>query len=356
MRLMNLNRIKLLVICCLVTIFLWLPLLKIPFDKASAAQSEEARIAKLAEGARKEGKLLWYVVLSTPTAEKYRKEFQKKYPYIKFTYYRSGEERQMTRILSEARAKKHAFDVVTTNAFVGELLKKKRLLAKYHSPQRDFYPEGIKDPEGYWTSIYDNLGIIGYNTKLVSPREAPKTWNDLLDPKWKGKMGMDVKAYYWFASMLKIMGEEKGLEYMKNLSDQNIRFRNGRTLNAQLLAAGEMSIGICLYNHRIEDLKGKGAPVEWIAIEPVVPTIHPLALSAHAPHPNAAKLFMEFMLSREGQEILKGDFYIPSRMDVKALIPSMKEGLKILPFNPSILEDYDRYVNLYRNILMKMKK
>ncbi|MFC1816828.1 ABC transporter substrate-binding protein [Thermodesulfobacteriota bacterium] len=317
-----------------------------------AALGQEEITATLIEGAKKEGKLLWYTLLATTLAGNFVKKFQEKYPYIKLEFYRSGDEKLSTRIMAEARAKRNVFDVVVTTGIWAELLKKKGLLAKYLSPHRKFYPEGCKDSEGYWTDIFINLNTIGYNTRLVSRPEAPKTWNDLLDPKWKGKLGMDTKAYYWFANMLKMMGEEKGLEYMKKLSEQDIQFRTGRTLNTQMLVVGEVTIGITLYNAKVEEMKRKGAPIEWVAIEPVVPEIHPLAISAHAPHPNAAKIFVEFMLSKEGQEIMASALKIPSRTDVEAIVPKLKKGIKILPFDFSIADNYGKYIKLYREILM----
>ena len=151
--------------------------------------------------------------------------------------------------------------------------------------------------------------------------------------------------------MLKIMGEEKGLEYMKRLAKQDIQFRTGRTVNTQMLAAGEFSIGIALYNQRVEEWKRKGSPVEWIVVEPVVSEMNPIAVSARAPHPNAARLFVDFVLSREGQEMISSFLRIPARVDVEAQIPELKlKGKKIWPIDLKIADDYDRYLKLFREI------
>jgi len=160
---------------------------------------------------------------------------------------------------------------------------------------------------------------------------------------------MPTNSYFWFANMLKTMGEEKGLAYMKNLSDQNIQFRTGPTLNAQLLAAGEISVGIRLYAERIEQMKSEGAPVEWVGVEPVVPLTHPLGISAQAPNPNAARLFVDFVLSREGQKELAGFYKTPTRNDVQPLAPRLK-NINFIPFDETILNDYEEYVNLYRKM------
>lgn len=321
--------------------------------RALAATAEEQTAAALVEGAKKEGKVVWYTMLTTAEADTVAKKFREKYPFIVPEMYRAGAEKMLTRILAENQAKRHIFDTLMITQAESEILNRKGLFTKYQSPQRKFYPEGLKDADGHWTDLYLNLNVIGYNTKMVSPREVPRTLEDLLKPRWKGKMGMDTKAYTWFASVLKQMGEKRGLEYMKKLGEQNILFRTGRTLNAQMVAAGETDIGIALYNQRIEEMKAKGAPVNWVAIEPVVPEIHPLAISAYAPHPNAARLLVDYLLSKEGQGVIASFFRIPSRADVDPLIPAMKKGLKIMPPDFSMVDNYDKYTRLYRELLMR---
>ena len=337
----------------ILTLCLGFALVMLPRDNARAASAEEENTAKLIAGAKKEGKLLWYATLVTNDAERLLKRFQEKYPFIKTELFRTGDDGMMTRIMAEAQAKRPAFDVVMITGIAGEILKRKGLTAKYLSPERKFYPEGSKDPEGYWTDIYMNLFTIGYNTKLISRQEAPKTWADLLQPKWKKKMGMDTKSFYWFAVMLKSMGDEKGLDYMKKLANQEIQFRTGQPLITQLMAAGEVNLGVALYNQVVEVMKTQGGPVEWVAVEPVIPQIHPLSVASQAPHPNAARLFVDFLLAKEGQEMLASFARIPSRIDVDPLIPRLKRGLKIMPFDFGIVDDYDRSIKHYREILLK---
>lgn len=353
MRFLNLKAMKLLVIFCLVILFLGSFFFVFPLGKASAAQLKEERTAILVEGAKKEGKLAWYTTTPPDATSKYIKKFQEKYPFIEFEIYRSGDQNLMIKVMAEVQAKRYRFDVLQTTSIYLAMLVGKGALAEYLSPEREFYSEIFKDTEGYWTAAQFNLDTMGYNTKLVSPREVPKNWNDLLDPKWKGRMGMDTKAYWWFAHMLKIMGEKKGLEYFEKLSKQDIKFRTGNTLNAQMVAGGEVSIGFTIYNYVIEEMKSRGAHVEWVAFEPVVPEMISLAISANAPNPNAARLFVDFMLSKDGQEILASTFRIPCRTDVDAIVPKLKKGIKIFPGDHNIARDYGRYVKLYREILMK---
>ena len=318
-------------------------------------QSEKEDTAKLIEGAKKEGKMVWYAAVGGSDSDRLLKGFELRYPFIKAECYRVGAEKLLTKILAEVRADKHLFDVADNGVLEGETLAKKGIFAKYISPQWKFYPEEHRHPEGYWTGIYSNKVVIAYNTHLVSPKGVPKTYEDLLDPQWKGKIGMDTKAYYEFAVMLKIMGGgEKGLRYMNKLSEQNIQFRTGRSLILTLMAAGEISIGIALYNHSVEELKGKGAPLEWAALEPVIDKTHPFGIYSRAPHPNAAKLFVEFVLSKEGQEILASCYRIPTRIDVDAIVPRLKcKDKRMFPLDLSVVENFESYVKLYQNVLMK---
>ena len=340
---------------CGVAFLMVFPFLMTPFDRALAAESEEERTAKLVEGAKKEGSLLWYATIDVKDGEKILRRFEEKYPFIKAQMYRAGGDAMLSRIMAEARVGKHLWDVTINGGLKGEFQKRKGLFAKYLSPESKFFPKEFKDPEGYWTDMYLNVKVLGYNTKLVSPQNVPKSYEELLDPKWKGKMGLVTNAYYWFAIMLKTMGEEKGLEYMRKLSDQNIQFRTGRTLVTDMVVAGETSLAIALYNERVEEMKAKGAPIDWVPLDPVVPQIHPLGISANAPHPNAARLFVDFILSREGQQVIASCYRIPSRVDVDPIVPRLKQGLKIAPFDCSLAEDYEKHVKMYREILVKRR-
>jgi iron(III) transport system substrate-binding protein len=320
-----------------------------------AVQSENERVAKLVEGAKKEKKLLWYTTVSVGEGTELLKNFKKKYPFIKTGIVKVGSEKLMNKILTENRAKKYFFDVVMTGA-EGILLKKRGITAKYISPHQKFYAEGSKDPEGYWTDAYLTLNVVGYNTKLVSAKDVPKVWEDLLNPKFKGNMGMDNDGFEWLAGMLDGMGEEKGMSFFNKLSQQNIIVRPGRTLNAQLVTAGELDIGVTLYIQRIEKLKKKGAPIEWAGLDPVVAEIHPIAISAHAPHPNAAMLFVDFILSKEGQEIIASFYRMPSRMDVDHKISGLKKRLKhVKIIDASVVDNYDKYIKLYHKFFLKKK-
>jgi iron(III) transport system substrate-binding protein len=180
--------------------------------------------------------------------------------------------------------------------------------------------------------------VIGYNTKLVPKGEAPKNWEDLLNPRWKGKLGMDDEEYFWHAGMLKYWGEDKGRKYMESLSRQGLQFRNGHALLADLMSVGEFPVAVVIYPDQIEQMKLKGQPVEWVkTTDPILVNLAPVSVAAKAPHPNAAKLLMNYGISKEGQEILQKARRASARHDVMPLVPDMDPTkLKLVPLDPEI--------------------
>jgi iron(III) transport system substrate-binding protein len=320
------------------------------FSSGGRAQTDK-EMDKIIEGAKREGRVVYYGSTSTTEANEMLKGFQKKYPFVKPDMYRAGSDTLLEKILIEARAGRHAADVYNLRAFTTTVLVQRGLLAKHPTRHAQFYKEGFKDRDGQWTSFYMNPATFGYNTKLVSPAEAPKDWPDLLDPKWKGQMIMDREESEWYANMLAVMGQEKGRQFMKRLAGQNIIFRAGHTLLAQLVAAGEHKIGIVLYSPRVEQMKAAGAPIEWARAKPVIAYHYSIGVAAHAPNPNAARLFTDYFLSKEGQDLVAKLGRVPVRSDVRANPPHLVEGVNLVPSDPAIAEkDFQKYFEEYRKV------
>src|ERR671910_496261 len=274
-----------------------------------------------------EGKLMFYAAFNAADSKKLTDGFKQLHPKIDAAFYRTTDAALMERILTENRAGQNLWDVAMTTSFYGHNLKKRGLFAPYDSPERKFFKDGYKDPHGAWTSVYTNYAALGYNTGTVPKGSVPQSYADLLKPEWKGNIGMDSKAYEWFGTMLKAMGEEKGLPYMRELAKQT-QLRAGRTLLAQLVAAGEFKGALSAYSQTFEVLKPSGAPVDWVYLNPVFANIHPTGVAAKAPHPNAARLFMDFVLSKRGQEMIRGMNRIPDRIDTPPGQARLVEGLK----------------------------
>jgi iron(III) transport system substrate-binding protein len=248
--------------------------------------------------------------------------------------------------LTESRAGQNLADVLSTTSFYGHNLKKRRLFASYDSPERKNFRDPNKDPQAMWTSIYTNYGAFGYNTRNVSKASVPKSFADLLKPEWKGQIGMDSRPYEWFATMVKAMGDEKGLAFMRDLAKQ-AQLRAGRNLIAQLVAAGEFKGGLTAYSQTFETLKLAGAPVDWVYLNPVFANIHPTGILAKAPHPNAARLFIDFVLSKRGQELIRGMSRIPDRIDTPPEQARLMEGIKPAFAPAEVFENFERYAKMF---------
>jgi len=302
--------------------------------------------AEVKERAEAEGKLMFYASFNAADSKTLTDGFKQLYPKIDAVFYRSTDAALMERILTEGRAGQNLWDVAMTTSFYGHNLKKRGVFATYDSPERKYFREGYKDPQATWTSIYTNYSAFGYNTRNVPKASVPKSYADLLKPEWKGQIGMDSRPYEWFGTLIKAMGDEKGLSFMRELAKQ-AQLRAGRNLVAQLVAAGEFKGGLTGYSQTFETLKPAGAPVDWVYLNPVFANIHPTGISAKAPHPNAARLFMDFVLSKRGQELIRGISRIPDRIDVLPEQARLMEGIKPAFAPTEVLDNFERYAKLF---------
>jgi iron(III) transport system substrate-binding protein len=310
------------------------------------------RETKIREGARKEGNLIWYSSTTADDSLVLSQKFQEIYPFVKVQHLRGPSEKMVERILLESRAGSFKADVVALPEIELELLVQKKLLLKHAGLEQQVFPANVRDPQGHWTGIYVTAWATAYNTKLVSAQTAPKRYADLLNPKWKGLIGMDVEPYSWFITSYRYLeghqGAENSTNYFKKLAAQDIQWRKGHSLIAQLVAAGEFPLAAEMQVHAVERLKAQGAPVEWVALDGVVPFnkvgvgIAPTGSNTHA-----AVLFYDFILSRTGMELLKERRRIPTRPDVT--VPYLKP-YKLLAFDPHAVESFDRYVSQFQDI------
>lgn len=312
-------------------------------------QAQSDHRSKLVEGAKKEGKAVWYTSMAIDTSKPLFDAFLKEYPFIKADLVRAGEEQLMTRIMNETRAGKWSFDMVSTSGI--STLVDRKIISPYLSPERDAFMNEFKDPQGYWTGVFVNNLIVAYNTRLAAPKGAPKDYPDLLGPKWKGQMLMDSTDYDWFGTLMTAWGREKTVQYMERLARQEPLWRRGHGLTAQLVGAGETALAWA-YNFRIERMKKDGAPVDWVdTFDPIVVTVNGIGLSAKPTHPNAAKLFIDFALAKKGQEMVREMRRIPARSDVKPLAPKMDQSkLKLKAVPKEVYLNLDQYAREFRRI------
>lgn len=303
------------------------------------------------EGAKKEGELVFYSGIPVPDGKAILSAFEKKYPFIKATHYRATGAALISRIQAERRAGRHAWDVLNTTGFEPYVLLEQGYFAKYDSPERKNFPEGHKDAEGYWTTMYTSPNLISYNGRLVSPQEVPKDYLDLLDPKWKGKVGLDPGEIEWYANLKKIWGGEKTRRFFEDLRRQDVRLVQGRALLTELLGGGEVAILVNNYLQNVIEAKRKGSPVEWLALDPVIAGAGLVGINNMAPHPNAARLFIDFILSKEGQELVVKTDRSSVRKDIAGNPMDMIKNVRVVPSDLTLGKVYLQSRDEYRDLL-----
>jgi ABC-type Fe3+ transport system substrate-binding protein len=294
-----------------------------PPARASAAD------AALIAAAKKEGQVVWYTTLIVSQAVRpLTKAFEDKYPGIQVRYSRADSGPTALKILNEARAARLQADVFDGSGTVPPLVRA-GLVAAYLPPTADSYPPELKDPNGHW--ICTNLYFLtpGINTSLIQRSEAPRTLQDLLDPKLHGRIAWSTSATAgagaFIGTVLERMGDDAGMAYLRALAKQRIVSvdATSRAVLDQVIA-GEYAMALEIFNHHAVLSAAKGAPVDWLKLEPIAAPIQVASLLKAAPHPNAGKLLLEFLTSEEGQRIFASADYIPAMPGIPAKVASLK--------------------------------
>jgi iron(III) transport system substrate-binding protein len=303
------------------------------------------RIAK----AKTEGQVVFYSTMGIDTVRPVTLAFEKKFPFLKVEVLRLNSERVFNRVMIEHQTGKVHADVV--NLSVMPLLKAKRVLAPYRSPEMKAFAEKFRDTDDTWTGLVGNYVVMGYNSKLVPEATAPKDWSDLTQPRWKGRMAMDVEDYDWFGAMLEYFGPEKGRRLMQGIAKQELSWRKGHSLLAQLVAAGEFSVAL-LYAHRTQLTKDRGAPIDWVKTsKPIIVSQNAVAILEKAQRPNAARLLVDFLMSEAGQKLLYEGGQIPLRSRaVPASSPLAAESLDLHPVSGQVMERFEQHKKDFNEI------
>jgi iron(III) transport system substrate-binding protein len=320
-------------------------------DLPALSAEPDGRHQQLIEGAKKEGKMVFYTSVETEFARALTSGFEAKYPFIKTDIYRSTHAKILSRLNVERKTGTYYADAVSVGEFETYHMQKMGFIVPYKSPSAAAYPEGFKDPDGYWADLYDNLIVTAYNTSRVKREELPKRYEDLLHSRWKGRMVFDENEDRWFANMLYVMGEKRGMELMQGLAQQQIAIRGGRSMVTQLLGAGEYDLQIVAYWYKPYLMKKQGAPVDWLSLEPALVALHPISIVNRAPHPDAAKLFIDFVLSEEGQKLFVQRGRESARKGMKP--DGYPAHLKVFASRVQLADRLEEYNKRYRALFVR---
>lgn len=308
------------------------------WSKADAADAESLykklenlppteRHAQLVAGARKEGKVVWYTTDAPRPTQVIFKAFNKKYPFVKTLFIRSKSRKILDRVLTESRAGKHLFDLAKTSTETFNLYPVEKTFARYSSAAKNEIPSSMKGER--WTSLFTFIRAIGWNTQMLAEKDVPKTWEDLLDPKWKGKILFDQSSLPEVGVVYDNYGKEKGTALLDKLgSSGNLKLRRGRTQITQLLAAGDAPLAVTVYPYRVERMKKKGASIEWGLLNFTPGLLQPVSISRNAPHPYSAALLHDFLLSEAGQKVYARMGRLPANPKVKTRNPKLGTAIK----------------------------
>jgi iron(III) transport system substrate-binding protein len=305
------------------------------------------RTQKLVDGAKKEGTLSMYTSAQGSDMGPLVAAFEKKYG-VKTEMWRAGSENVLQRVVTEARANRFTVDVVETNGPELESISREKLFQAVKSPQlANIMPQALR-PHGEWVGTRLNVFVQAYNTKAVKKEELPKSWDDLLKPIWKGRLGIEQEDQDWLAGMASELGEAHAIKLFKDVVAKNgMSVRKGHTLLTQLVASGEVPFALTVYNYKVEQLRHNGAPIDWLAVGKAVARPNGIGVARQAPHPHAALLFYDFELGEEGQKILAGRDFVPTNTKVESAIA--KQPLQFVDA-AMMLDAGQKWTNLYQEI------
>lgn len=306
------------------------------------------REARLLERARQEGSVNVYTSLAPTEAAPLVEAFEKK-TGVKVNMWRAVSSSVVQRALSEARGKRHAMDVVETNGPEVESLAREQVLAPFFSPYLADLPAGSLPKHGLWAPDRLSFFVVAYNTNKVKLADLPKTYEGFLDPKWRGRITLEATDSEWMAGVVKTWGAARGMEFMRKLGETKPDLRKGHVLLAQLIASGEVEVGLTAYHANAQSFKKRGAPVDWAPIEPVIARPQGIGVAAQAPHPAAALLFVDFMLSPEAQQMLADMGRSPASRRAK----SDTSGMSFVMSDVNvILDEADKWELLWNKLFM----
>ena len=316
---------------------------------APAAYEGPDRLARIATAARREGSLNLYTTIAEKDLATLVDPFEAKYG-VDVTVWRAGTDKVLQRTVAEAAAGRHDMDVVHFGSPEMEALSREQILLPVSSPVHDDLLPGSVPVHREWAATLLSVWVQAYNTTLVDKNSLPKTYSDLLDPKWRGKLGIEAKDQDWFAAVVDVMGgRETGLAFFQRLAARGISVRLGHTLLTNMVISGEVPLALTVYNYMPEQAKKKGAPIDWFTLEPAIARSNAVGVARRAPHPNAALLFYEYLLGEEAQRSFVSMDYVPSNSKVASPL----NGVSILQTDPvRTLDETEAWTRLFDDTVL----
>ncbi len=320
-----------------------------PDAVAAIATYEGAdRMERLVAGAKKEGTLTLYTSIAAADLGLMTAEFEKKYG-IKITIWRAANDKVLQRVIAEQAARRNEVDVVQIASLELEALARENALQEVRSPTLNQLIPGAVPKHRKWAAHYLNVWVQAYNTQKVRKEELPRSYADFLDPRWKGRLGIEAKNEEWFYTVVEGMGEVAGLKFFRELFATNgLSVRSGHSLLNNMVVSGEVPLALTVYNYMPEHAKAKGAPIDWFVIEPAIARANGIAVARQSPHPYAATLFHEYVVSEETQRAMAKSGYVPTSRNVDS--PMKNVTIKLID-TESALNAGDKWSSLFEKVI-----
>ncbi len=322
---------------------------QVPANEAVFRYQGADRQARLVERAKREGSVALYTSLAPTESQPLAAAFEKKYG-VKVVLWRALSDQVVQRTVAEARARRHIVDVVETNGPEMEMLAREKILGEMVSPYLADLPAGSIPAHRTWFPDRFNFYVVAYNTKLVQRSQIPATYEGFTDPMWKGRISVEATDAEWMATIVKTWGQQKGMDYFRRLSSLRPDVRKGHILLANLIVAGEVPVGLTTYHSNVLPLKRKGAPIDFVPVQPVVARPQGIGVARNAPHPHAALLFVDYVLSPEGQKLFELMGRVPASTRVKS-------ELNNFPFTvidaATALDEKEKWENVWMDLFLR---
>jgi len=298
-----------------------------------------------------EGSLTVYTSNAADTLKVLIADFEKRYG-VRVNAWRASSAKVLQRMVAERRANRWDFDAVSVSSPELEALVRENLLQEINSGWHGEMLEGTLPAHRGWAPQFINVFVQAYNTHAVRKQDLPKRWADLLEPRWRGMLGVEARGGEWYCSLLKNLGEEKGTELFRGIAARNgLSVRSGNSVLANMVVSGEVPMALAVYSHMIDQARQQGAPVDWFAIDPMIGRSNGIGVSRKPPHPNAALLFYEYTIGDAQPLMLKMNYLSP----VKKLASPLR-GARILFVDPAAdSAEVERCDKAY-DALIRMKK
>ena len=293
-------------------------------EKIPPAEREQ----KLIEGAKTETEMVWYTNSGLDNANRYIQAFKKIYPFVNAQVWRAKTRQVTQRVISEANAGRNLVDVIKPSTDLLPALLEKNLIGRYETPIRAIYPGHAKST--YFTNMNYAFRVFAFNPRKVARKDVPKSWEELLQPRWKGEILFDESSLEEVMALIAAWGREKTVNYFTRLTQQQLLIRVGRDTTTQMMMAGEAALAVTTYAYNNENLRATNAPVDWVAEDLIPALMYPLTMARNAPHPYSAALFYDFLLSEQGQQLIAKEGRVVAHPKVEPIYPRMKELQKLL--------------------------